>query len=1097
MSDGKLIFDTKIDTTGFEKDAKKLEGTKVCVTIDSESVKEDIREAIQDSEPPKIALDVDTEKAESKIEEIVPETKTVTVVVDDKAVSSTFDAEGKLIGKEEVEVPVTLKPDPEEIQKRIDDHEAYLAEVNAAIDTKQVEEQVQHISPPEVTIPTDADTSGASQDIESLSPSPVEIDTTADTSPAQSKIDSVDASPVEIPVDVDMTGADEAMKSLGERLHDWADQNATMIGTAIGNFVGNMATELVGNIWNGIKDAANAGDEIDKNSQKMGLSREGYQEWGYVLRQNGSDVKSLQSGMTQLNNTVDKAKKGNKDAAKQFSRLGIELEDLNEMSREEAFNAVVEGLQGIDDEGEKAALATALFGDSAVELLPTLNQAATDTAALKQEAHELGAVMSDEAVGASVEFNDNLDKMQTAWDGISTQLLTLVMPLFTGFFDIVSGVLGGINSLFGSSRQNNELLKDLDEAYTAADNFKEAVDKVKTDYSNTMITITVKYEKAQELIDDLKALQEQGTLTEEEVKKMQEISASLVELYPGLEDYIGADGIIHAEAGELQGLIDKWKALDEQVAMSSMILSIQNASVGMDVNLQAYQQMADDYHKAWIDAVAKLAETSDMSISAQTISNRLTYAGLPDDAKLKAIEAAQSFVKGFKDAYGDEFDALELPDAWDLINASAEDIEKDPTLKNSLVTVMETIQAELNRLKKEQTTSEQELSDAAVKAREKYAETLESYSGTMEEVTAMQKVYLKKFCGYTDETLADQMQSNETMAQTIARLYDEARKDAEGATEALKSEGEQQDEAVAGMDDAKDEAEDNLDETGKLIDEQGEQISELEASALTVEQLNADIQTALENGKTAQQALADAKTQVKDDAKTILDDMNLYITNLGTYVTAMKDEMVKTIDDAKTEAAAAGRNFAKGAADGYTEKTPLKDNVMSTTEDALRALSTYWGEFRSTGAEMMRQMADGVSANAGVLADAMSAAVSDALAAAQSAAGSNSVFRSANRWYGHRTGLEYVPYDEYPALLHRGESVLTASEAALWRGGAIVRDVSPEPIDYDALAAAIWRSAPDDGGLAISVNLDSEEIANVLEPTISSLQGRRLALQRR
>ena len=35
----------------------------------------------------------------------------------------------------------------------------------------------------------------------------------------------------------------------------------------------------------------------------------------------------------------------------------------------------------------------------------------------------------------------------------------------------------------------------------------------------------------------------------------------------------------------------------------------------------------------------------------------------------------------------------------------------------------------------------------------------------------------------------------------------------------------------------------------------------------------------------------------------------------------------------------------------------------------------------------------------------------------------------------HATGLNYVPYDEYQATLHRGEAVLTAAEARVWRNG--------------------------------------------------------------
>lgn len=90
----------------------------------------------------------------------------------------------------------------------------------------------------------------------------------------------------------------------------------------------------------------------------------------------------------------------------------------------------------------------------------------------------------------------------------------------------------------------------------------------------------------------------------------------------------------------------------------------------------------------------------------------------------------------------------------------------------------------------------------------------------------------------------------------------------------------------------------------------------------------------------------------------------------------------------------------------------------------------------------------------------------------------------------HATGLDYVPFDNYLAQLHEGESILTAEEARVWRsfknGGEAVRN----SIDYGALHGAIWDGAPRMGG---DVYLDGRTVGRV----ISEQQGNSLrALER-
>lgn len=190
-------------------------------------------------------------------------------------------------------------------------------------------------------------------------------------------------------------------------------------------------------------EVAEYGDNIDKMSQRLGLSYEGFQKWDYILGQSGVDIDSMQTGLKTLTNQLDDARNGSADAQARFEALGLSLEDISNMSREEVFESVISGFQQMEDSTERAALANDLFGKSGQNLTPLFNQSVEETKALADAAEELGLIMSDDAVKASADYQDALDTMQRSMAGLKNNMMGNFLPGITSVMDGLTELFTG------------------------------------------------------------------------------------------------------------------------------------------------------------------------------------------------------------------------------------------------------------------------------------------------------------------------------------------------------------------------------------------------------------------------------------------------------------------------------------------------------------------------------------------------------------------------------------------------------------------------------------------------------------------------------
>jgi len=121
-----------------------------------------------------------------------------------------------------------------------------------------------------------------------------------------------------------------------------------------------------------------------------------------------------------------------------FEKLGLSMDDVSKMSPEELFTHVISGLQGMEEGTERTSLATTLLGKGAMEMGALLNTSSEDTQAMIDKVHDLGGVMGEDAVKASARYQDSLQDMQTAFDGIKNGVGAKLLPVLADFMDKVA-----------------------------------------------------------------------------------------------------------------------------------------------------------------------------------------------------------------------------------------------------------------------------------------------------------------------------------------------------------------------------------------------------------------------------------------------------------------------------------------------------------------------------------------------------------------------------------------------------------------------------------------------------------------------------------
>lgn len=169
-----------------------------------------------------------------------------------------------------------------------------------------------------------------------------------------------------------------------------------------------------------------ATETLQDLADRANVSAQFLQELRFVTNQSGASARDFDDAISRLNRRLGLFQQnlatGEGEAgpaAAAFRALGLEADIAsgNLADTEQVFAAVISSLQEVQNESQKAALASQLFGeDAGPRLVGLINRGPEGIRELSQEMRNLGIVMSNEVVAAAAATSDELEVLDTIVD---------------------------------------------------------------------------------------------------------------------------------------------------------------------------------------------------------------------------------------------------------------------------------------------------------------------------------------------------------------------------------------------------------------------------------------------------------------------------------------------------------------------------------------------------------------------------------------------------------------------------------------------------------------------------------------------------------
>ncbi|OWV29442.1 EF-hand domain-containing protein [Halomonas campaniensis] len=205
---------------------------------------------------------------------------------------------------------------------------------------------------------------------------------------------------------------------------------------------------------NTIQNQIDWGDQLQKTNLRIGASTESLSQYNYVAKLSGFEFGQLTTAWQRQTRRIAEAAAGTGVASEALDRLGLSAQALNQLAPEEQFERIAEAMQNVESSSERVALAQKLWDSEGVKLVQIVNQGTDAIAAMRAEADALGLTITQDTANAMATYNDEVDRLKFAAQGLSQTVAAELVPSMTAGLQATNSF---IQEAGGASRILNEV----------------------------------------------------------------------------------------------------------------------------------------------------------------------------------------------------------------------------------------------------------------------------------------------------------------------------------------------------------------------------------------------------------------------------------------------------------------------------------------------------------------------------------------------------------------------------------------------------------------------------------------------------------------